>query len=343
MRSAFRSRRRSPASTPPEGTRKIEEPHPPRPAAHCRSRVFACRRPGRCPGQRHARRPQGTKSVNWPTYNADLAGSRYLPLDQIDGSNFKDLEIAWRFKTDMFGSRPEYKLEGTPLAVDGVVYATAGTRRAVVALNAVTGELLWSFSSPRRQAQRRKPARAVGPRPVLLERRHQAPHPLHHHRLSPDQPRCRYRPARPRFRRKRHRRSEEGLGSGDRSISKPAKPAPIRRPPFRAIPSSSAPPSAKASRPRTRTTPRAMSAPSTCAPASGCGPSTPSPSPANSAMTPGTTTAPTRPATPASGRRSRSIPTSTSPISTSNRRRATFTAGIAAAPACSATASSLSI
>ena len=86
------------------------------------------------------------KTVNWPTYNADLAGSRYLPLAQIDANNFKDLEIAWRFKTDMFGSRPEYKLEGTPLAVDGVLYTTAGTRRAVVALNAVTGELLWSYS-----------------------------------------------------------------------------------------------------------------------------------------------------------------------------------------------------
>ncbi|KAB7649033.1 PQQ-binding-like beta-propeller repeat protein [Polymorphobacter fuscus] len=91
-------------------------------------------------------RKTGANTVNWPTYNADLAGSRYLPLDQVNADNFKDLEIAWRFKTDMFGSRPEYKLEGTPLAVDGIVYATAGTRRAVVALNAVTGELLWSFS-----------------------------------------------------------------------------------------------------------------------------------------------------------------------------------------------------
>jgi len=91
-------------------------------------------------------RKTATNTVNWPTYNADLAGSRYLPLDQINAGNFNDLEIAWRFKTDMFGSRPEYKLEGTPLAVDGIVYATAGTRRAIVALNAVTGELLWSFS-----------------------------------------------------------------------------------------------------------------------------------------------------------------------------------------------------
>ncbi|HTR39188.1 MAG TPA: hypothetical protein VMH80_25100 [Bryobacteraceae bacterium] len=33
---------------------------------------------------------------------------------------------------------PEYKLEGTPLMVDGVIYATAGTRRAVIALDAAT-------------------------------------------------------------------------------------------------------------------------------------------------------------------------------------------------------------
>ena len=85
-------------------------------------------------------------TVNWPTYNADLSGSRYLPLDQINASNFKDLEVAWRFKTDMIGTRPEYKLEGTPLAVDGVVYMTAGTRRGVVALDGVTGELLWVHS-----------------------------------------------------------------------------------------------------------------------------------------------------------------------------------------------------
>jgi quinoprotein glucose dehydrogenase len=53
------------------------------------------------------------------------------------------LEIAWRIKTDNFGNRPEYKLEGTPLMVNSVLYATAGSRRAVIALDAATGELLW--------------------------------------------------------------------------------------------------------------------------------------------------------------------------------------------------------
>jgi hypothetical protein len=85
-------------------------------------------------------------NFEWPTYGADLANTRYRPLDQINASNFNKLEVAWTFKTDNLGPRPEYKLEGTPLMVGGVVYATAGTRRAVVALDAATGELLWMHS-----------------------------------------------------------------------------------------------------------------------------------------------------------------------------------------------------
>ena len=83
------------------------------------------------------------KDTEWPSYAADTMGSRYRPLDQINANNFSKLEIAWRLKTDIFGNRPEYKLEGTPLMVGGVVYATAGSRRAVIALDAESGELLW--------------------------------------------------------------------------------------------------------------------------------------------------------------------------------------------------------
>jgi len=88
-------------------------------------------------GQYHA------KETEWPTYAADLAGTRYRPFDQINPSNFNDLEVAWRLKTDNFGNRPEYKLEGTPLMVNGVLYTTAGSRRAAIAIDAATGELLW--------------------------------------------------------------------------------------------------------------------------------------------------------------------------------------------------------
>ncbi len=98
------------------------------------------------PAQFSGQQQPSTKNGEWPHYNADLKGTRYSPLDQIDASNFSKLQIAWRFKTDNFGPFPEFKLEGTPLMVKGVVYATAGTRRSVVALNAKTGELIWSQS-----------------------------------------------------------------------------------------------------------------------------------------------------------------------------------------------------
>ncbi len=83
------------------------------------------------------------KGAEWPTYGGDLASTRYSPLDQIAAENFGKLEIAWRFKTDALGPRPEFNFEGTPLMVDGIVYSTAGPRRAVVALDAATGQLPW--------------------------------------------------------------------------------------------------------------------------------------------------------------------------------------------------------
>ncbi len=90
--------------------------------------------------------PRTTQNGEWPNYSGDIKGSRYSPLDQINASNFNKLEVAWRMKTDNLGPRPEYKLEGTPLMVKGVVYATAGTRRSIVALDARTGELMWVHS-----------------------------------------------------------------------------------------------------------------------------------------------------------------------------------------------------
>ena len=87
-----------------------------------------------------------TKNGDWLHYTADVRGTKYSPLDQITAANFNKLEVAWRFKTDNFGTFPEYKLEGTPLAVRGVLYTTAGTRRDVIALDGKTGEVIWVHS-----------------------------------------------------------------------------------------------------------------------------------------------------------------------------------------------------
>ena len=87
----------------------------------------------------------GAKNGEWRTYGADLASTRYAPLDQINGQNFSKLQVAWRFKTDVFGVRPDFNLQTTPLMINGVLYATVGWRRDAVAIDAATGELLWMY------------------------------------------------------------------------------------------------------------------------------------------------------------------------------------------------------
>ncbi len=86
----------------------------------------------------------GAKNGQWLTYGGDLGNTHYSPLDQINANNFNNLQIAWRFKTDNLGAQPEYNMESTPLVANGVLYSTAGTRRAVIALDAATGELIWT-------------------------------------------------------------------------------------------------------------------------------------------------------------------------------------------------------
>lgn len=84
---------------------------------------------------------QGTKNGEWITWGGDLGATRYAPLDQIDATNFSNLQVAWRLSSRPFGS--ENNWQTTPLVVKGVLYTTIGAPRSVVAINAATGELLW--------------------------------------------------------------------------------------------------------------------------------------------------------------------------------------------------------
>jgi quinoprotein glucose dehydrogenase len=81
--------------------------------------------------------------IEWPTYGGNLSSHRYSAADQITKDNFNQLQLAWRLKTDFLGPRPDTLYSATPLLIDRVLYTTAGTRRAAVALNAATGEMLW--------------------------------------------------------------------------------------------------------------------------------------------------------------------------------------------------------
>src|SRR5436190_2512713 len=76
----------------------------------------------------------GAQRGEWRSYGGDEASTGYSPLDQINRDNVKELKIAWAWKSDNFGSA-EFKNESTPLMVKGVLYFTAGDRRAVVAVD----------------------------------------------------------------------------------------------------------------------------------------------------------------------------------------------------------------
>src|SRR5260370_26417053 len=80
----------------------------------------------------------GAKNGEWRSYGGDTANTRYSALDQINAGNFNNLQMAWHFRTENLGPRPEFNLEGTPLMANGGVDATAATRRAGIALHAAT-------------------------------------------------------------------------------------------------------------------------------------------------------------------------------------------------------------
>ena len=202
-------------------------------------------------GLRGQSKPAGAE---WTTYGGDLASTRYSPLDQITKDNFNKLEIAWRFKTDSMGPRPEFNFQVTPLMVDGVVYTTAGTRRAVVALDAVTGEMKWMHSE--NEGKRGESA------PRLLSGRGLAywpgsggqgdAHRLRHARLPDGRARRQDRRAGRRLRQERHRRSEDGRRPAGRSDHRRDRTARRRRSSPRTS-SSSAPRTSRAARRRART------------------------------------------------------------------------------------------
>ena len=113
---------------------------------------------------------RGTTNGEWRTWGGDLGVTRYAPLDQITAENFNNkLQVAWRFKTDNLGSRPDFNLQTTPLMIGGVLYASVGEHRNAVAINAATGEMLWMHRLEEGQRARRSvhhsrgAASAIGP------------------------------------------------------------------------------------------------------------------------------------------------------------------------------------
>src|SRR6185295_9641143 len=118
---------------------------------------------GRGGGRQGVAGPAGVPvSANWSTYGGNLASHRYSPLDQINKDNFRNLRIAWRLKTDFLGPTPDNLYSATPLYVNGVLYTTAGMRRAAIALNPGTGEMLWMHTEDEGARGDAAPRRGAG-------------------------------------------------------------------------------------------------------------------------------------------------------------------------------------
>jgi quinoprotein glucose dehydrogenase len=93
----------------------------------------------------------------WPTYNRDLAGTRYSPLTQINAKNVSTLVPAWSYRLrpepgrsipaiDKPASSFELFQQVTPIVVNGVMYLPSGHR--VVALEPETGREIWRYELP---------------------------------------------------------------------------------------------------------------------------------------------------------------------------------------------------
>jgi len=94
--------------------------------------------------------------TGWTRSQGDAGSRRYSALTQIDRSNVDKLAVAWTYHSKD-GQR---NIQCTPIVVDGVMFApTAG--RAMVALDAATGNELWRFQmeQPKHQGLEDEPAR----------------------------------------------------------------------------------------------------------------------------------------------------------------------------------------
>lgn len=98
----------------------------------------------------------------WRAFGASPENTKYSALDQIDVSNFTQLEIAWRWQSvssEVASQRPNIRpgqFKATPLMVRGLVYVSTALGQ-VVALDAGTGELVWLYD-PRSYERLDRPA-----------------------------------------------------------------------------------------------------------------------------------------------------------------------------------------
>jgi len=104
----------------------------------------------------------GVANGEWRYWGGDAGSTRFSPLDQVDASNFEQLELAWLWRGDNFGPTRDFVMRSTPIYANGILYTVAGTRRAVVAIDPGTGETLWTFREPHTERWASSPRQNYG-------------------------------------------------------------------------------------------------------------------------------------------------------------------------------------
>jgi quinoprotein glucose dehydrogenase len=82
----------------------------------------------------------------WRHWGQSVGGTRYLTASQIHAGNVKQLELAWRFDSDV-PPQMYMSFEGTPLAADGRLYVCLQPG-IVAALDQETGRQIWRYTTP---------------------------------------------------------------------------------------------------------------------------------------------------------------------------------------------------
>src|SRR6266852_1480763 len=85
---------------------------------------------------------------NWLTYSGTTLSHRHSLLRQITPANVKNLELQW-----VYQARSLEKFEATALVVDGIMY-TVQAPNDVIALDATTGRVFWTYQFPVSQEAR---------------------------------------------------------------------------------------------------------------------------------------------------------------------------------------------
>jgi glucose dehydrogenase len=107
---------------------------------------------------------QGTTKGEWRYWGGDAGSTRYAPLTQINASNAKNVQVAWRWQAppiNLKGTEADTNWQGTPLMADGTLYVTAGVHQ-VIAIDPGTGKTLWIFTPEPRELPTGRPGNPSG-------------------------------------------------------------------------------------------------------------------------------------------------------------------------------------